>query len=108
MNEDVPVVSAPALVVAEGQSPQAVLDPAKPATTTSEQDRQTRGQRRINVVWESTQAFTTVTVIMALIFAELHAIEATTLKNLALMIAATYYTRTNHTKVGGVESELRR
>lgn len=104
------VVSAPALVVADGQTPASVLDPAKPATTTSEQDRQTHGQRRINLLWETTQAVVAVSVTVTTLGVCAFLVTRDPgsdgafllLGNAFVLVIAMYFNRTNHTKTGGV------
>lgn len=74
-----------------------------PSTTTAEQDRKTAGYRRVNITWEGTQALVTLSVTAATIYAALHGIESSILNNGFLVIVATYYTRTNHTKSSALE-----
>ena len=69
----------------------------------NEQQRKTAGQRRINLVWEGTQAIVTLSVTAATIWTAIHGIESSILNNGFLVIVATYYTRTNHTKSSGTE-----
>lgn len=81
-------------------------------TTTAEQDVMTAGQRRINLIWEATQA--TIAVIVAgatLWVAGSLAIagggnEAAflLLSNVFFMVVSTYFARTNHTRTGGVHT----
>lgn len=77
------------------------------ATTTAEQDRKTAASRRINLTWELTQAIVTLSITAATIYAALHQIDATILNNGFLVIIATYYTRTNHTKSSEMPLERR-
>jgi hypothetical protein len=72
-----------------------------PATTTAEQDTVTAGQRKINFTWEITQAIIAVTVTMALIYVSVSGIEGEELKNAFFLIIGFYFSRTNHTNVGG-------
>lgn len=76
-----------------------------PSTTTSEQDRKTAGQRRINVIWEVTQASVTILITVAAIFCAIQKIDADVLNFAFVAVISTYYARTNHTKVGGVGGE---
>lgn len=62
----------------------------------------TAGQRRINVIWEFTQASLTILITIAVIYAELSGKSSTTLNNGFFAVIATYLARTNHTKIGGV------
>lgn len=79
--------------------------------TTEEQDRQTAGQRRVNILWEVTQAIIAVAVtIGTLIIAGTLVLRGSTdsatafllLSNAFFMIVTSYFQRTNHTRVGGV------
>lgn len=63
---------------------------------------QTAGQRRINIIWEVTQALIAILVTTAVIYTSLKGIEAKTLEAGFFAIVSTYLARTNHTKVGGV------
>jgi hypothetical protein len=76
-------------------------EPASP-TTTSEQDRKSLGQRRVNLIWETTQAFVALMVTGATIYSALQGMESLLLGNAFTLIIALYFVRQNHTKVGGV------
>jgi hypothetical protein len=74
----------------------------------------TAGQRRVNLTWEITQAIvavvlTTGVLIVAgilIIRGDARASDALLLlSNAFFMIISQYFTRTNHTKVGGVQKE---
>lgn len=71
-------------------------------TTTAEQDLVTQGQRRINLIWEATQAVIAITVTGANIYAALAGKESILLGNAFTLIIAIYFVRQNHIKVGGV------
>jgi hypothetical protein len=72
-------------------------------TTTVQQDITTAGQRRINLIWETTQAIIACTVVIAYVIMAIRKIEVpTTLNNLLFVIITFYFARTNHTRVGGV------
>lgn len=71
-------------------------------TTTEEQDTVTAGQRRINIMWETTQALIALMVTAALIYVSVKGIEGEELKNAFFLIIGFYFSRTNHTNVGGV------
>jgi len=108
----IPVVVAPATVV----SPVAARATVAPDTvvaspvTTQEQDRVTLGQRRINVLWEVTQAIVAVLVTAVtlacsatlIIRGEKGAEAFLLMSNAFFVVISTYLTRTNHTKTGGV------
>lgn len=70
--------------------------------TTEEQDTVTAGQRRINIMWETTQALIALMVTAALIYVSVKGIEGEELKNAFFLIIGFYFSRTNHTNVGGV------
>ncbi|HVJ72020.1 MAG TPA: hypothetical protein VM531_11045 [Sphingomicrobium sp.] len=91
-----------------------------PATTTSEQDRSTAGQRRINILWELTQSFIAGLVVMAVLYVSSRMIlsalpgEATMhqiananlafvfLTGVANLVIGFYFGRTNHQRTGGI------
>jgi hypothetical protein len=84
-----------------------------PSVTTFEEDRTTAGQRRINLVWEATQAVIAVAVTLtACVIVVIRAINPQLvpsdngpfmlLASAFSFIVGTYFTRTNHTKTGGV------
>lgn len=86
-------------------------------TSTEEEDRMTAGQRIVNLKWESTQqiiaigfAAASIAVCMYLIIfgsPEMQYVAFTFLTTMAATINQNYFTRTNHTKVGGVKYEGR-
>jgi len=61
------------------------------------------GQRRINLIWETTQATTAVLITLSVIILAAKDIKSELLSNAFLMIIALYFVRTNHVKVGGVQ-----
>lgn len=91
--------------------PNEFIDSPRTATTTSEEDRKTAAQRRINVKWESTQQIIAiaVTIIVLNICAYVVIYGDTTLRlpaflfltNIAVLVIGTYFQRTNHTKSSG-------
>lgn len=97
----------------------AVSEPSRPAQvgdlniaprTTAEQDTMTAGQRRINLLWEWTQAVLAVIVTTSTLFvaAKLALIENDhaaflLLSNAFFSVISVYLTRTNHTRIGGVK-----
>lgn len=92
------------------------------AVTTSEQDRQTAGQRQINVIWETTQMRIALSVIWGSLFvATVLAVAGGVLGTPDLQLAAVvfifgvanlvtgfYFGRTNHQRGGGVDSSNER
>jgi len=81
-----------------------------PSETTSEQDRKTAGQRRVNIIWESTQAAIAITVTGATLYvsAQLALKDAgqtaafLLLSNAFFLVIGFYFGRTNHQRQGGV------
>jgi len=86
------------------------------ATTTSEQDRKSAGQREINLIWENTQMKIALSVIwVALVVAGVLAIMGHWLGSPEVQLAAIvfvfgvanlvtgfYFGRTNHQRSGGI------
>lgn len=115
-NAGLPVVEAPAIVVEPTKkqpAPPKVGDKNAAPTTTAAEDEIKKGQRRVNLIWESTQATLAITVTMATLWvAGSLALQGTTnlgdhgafllLSNAFFAIVSTYLTRTNHTRTGGV------
>lgn len=75
---------------------------SKAPTTTAQEDLTTAGQRRVNIIWETTQAAITILITMAAIYCAVRGIDADVLNFAFVAVISTYYARTNHTKVGGV------
>ena len=78
------------------------LQPSVPPTTTVQEDLVTAGQRRINLIWEWTQAVVTVGITIAAIYCAIFKITADVINYAFIAVVSTYYARTNHTKIGGV------
>jgi len=79
-------------------------------TTTLQQDITHAGQRRINLIWEVTQAGIALTVVVAYVALVIRKVPIpTTLDNLLFVIVTFYFARTNHTRIGGTGvSELQK
>lgn len=73
-----------------------------PPDTTAAEDRTTAGQRRVNLVWELTQAIIAMLIAGATVYAILNDIESAVLSSAFTLVIALYFVRTNHTKTGGV------
>jgi hypothetical protein len=80
-----------------------------PPTTTAQQDITTAGQRRVNLIWEFTQAIIAILIVAANIFVwTSSAIKGSGqtapagLNDSLFVVITFYYTRTNHTRIGGV------
>lgn len=108
-------IEAPAFVVApKAAAPSAQVGDRNIApTTTAAGDLVTAGQRRVNLIWESTQATVAVIVTASTLFVagRLAVKEGgdqaafLLLSNVFFMVVSTYFARTNHTKTGGVKSD---
>lgn len=96
----------------ESPSPtRAAAEKAAATRLSDETSLRTSGQRKINLIWEVTQAIVTVMVVGATLFiAGTLALNDTgdtaaaflLLSNAFFMIVAFYYQRTNHVRTGGV------
>jgi hypothetical protein len=75
-------------------------EPLKPTTTTQE-DLVVAGQRKVNLIWESTQAGVAILITGALIYCEINNIESATIRNGFFLIIGFYFSRTNHQAIGG-------
>lgn len=84
------------------------------STTTSEQDRKTAGQRRINVIWEVTQAVIALAVTGSTLFvaAQLalkdqgQTAAFLLLSNAFFLVVGFYFGRTNHARQGGIGGSI--
>ncbi len=80
-----------------------MTDTELPSTTTVEQNLHTASQRRVNIIWEFTQAFIAIVVTLANVYAALLKIDSQPLNNTFFLVVGFYFGRTNHQRVGGVE-----
>ena len=71
-------------------------------TTTAQEDATTAGQRRINLIWELTQALIAIIVTLAMIGAAFATINSAELHAAFFLIIGFYFSRTNHSAIGGV------
>jgi hypothetical protein len=71
-------------------------------TTTIQEDITTAGQRRVNLIWEYTQAAIAVLVTMALIYIAVEKIDSPEIRDAFFLIIGFYFSRTNHQAIGGV------
>ncbi len=69
------------------------------------------GQRRINLIWERTQAVVALMIVLAnmivgtyqgLIYTEKHIEFPTILSNSLFLVIGFYFSRTNHAAIGGI------
>ena len=83
-------------------------DLSLPATTTSQQDLTTAGQRRVNLLWEYTQAIIAIVVTVCTMAAGAYATfnkwsDTPPVLNISFgMVIGFYFSRTNHTAIGGI------
>jgi hypothetical protein len=93
-----------------GLQPQDTI-PSLPAQTTFQEDLTTAGQRRINLIWEWTQAVIAIMVIGAnmvvgiyqgLVMAENRPEYPIILSSSLFLIVGFYFSRTNHAAIGGI------
>src|SRR5688572_23465111 len=78
-------------------------------TTTTQEDLTTAGQRRVNLIWESTQAAIAVIVIVAnmitCVYMVIHRVPVgdypPVLTAVLFSVIGAYFSRTNHTAIGG-------
>ena len=82
-------------------------EPSIAPTTTSEQDLVTASQRKINLIWEYTQAVIAVSVVLVSLIAALLAMYMGTTQSAFLSfvcgnVVGFYFSRTNHSNVGGL------
>lgn len=75
---------------------------AKASNTTEEDDKVTAGQRRVNILWECTQAIISIMITGAIIFNAMTGIKNEDLTNAFFLIVSMYFVRTNHQRTGGV------
>ena len=80
-----------------------------PPTTTIQQEITLAGQRRVNLIWEYTQAIISLLVVSAnMIVGTVYALTKdhgeypTVLSNTLFLVIGFYYSRTNHAAIGGV------
>lgn len=84
-----------------GKIPAVPNPPLKP-TTTAQEDIVTAGQRRINMIWEVTQALIAVMITASNIYCVFKKIDSGNLDNAFFLIVSMYFVRTNHKLIGGV------
>lgn len=78
-----------------------------PPITTTEEDRHSYGQRRINLIWEVTQAIIAVVVTMATLYVSANLAlknDSQTaafllLSNAFFLVIGFYFSRSNHTRI---------
>ncbi len=82
---------------------------AIPPTTTEQQNLTVAGQRRINLIWEYTQAMVALIVVLANVTAWVVASLTKKsspipegMQNALFLIVGFYFSRTNHAAIGGI------
>jgi len=78
-----------------------------PPTTTEQEDLTHAGQRRVNLIWEYTQAFIAISVVMVSLTAGLIAVKqgrevSAFLSFVCGNVVGFYFSRTNHAAIGGI------
>jgi hypothetical protein len=84
--------------------------PPLPPNTTHQDDLVIAGQRKINLIWEVTQAVIAVTVVLSNMivgtYQGLHGVSGFVmppiLSNSLFLVIGFYFARTNHTNTGGI------
>lgn len=87
--------------------------PSVQPTTTAQEDLTVAGQRRVNLIWEYTQAIIAVIVVLANILAALVNVfdnksseqVPTVLSSSLFLVIGFYFSRTNHQAIGGLGSK---
>lgn len=84
-------------------------DPSVPATTTFQEDLTTAGQRKINLIWEYTQAIIALLVVISTMICGIYAMIHPTIEQIPTIISVAfgtvvgfYFSRTNHAAIGGI------
>lgn len=71
-------------------------------TTTEAEDTTTEGQRKVNLIWELTQAGISVLITGAVVYCAVQRIPSDNLANAFFLIIGFYFSRTNHQAIGGI------
>lgn len=77
-----------------------------PPTTTEQEDFITAGQRRVNLIWEATQATIAIMITGAIIYNSIKQIDSPVLNNAFFLIVSMYFVRTNHKLIGGIGPKI--
>lgn len=83
-------------------NPDIQSEQSKSPTTTLQQDLTTAGQRRVNLVWEFTQAGVALAITLAVIYCSIIKSTSPELTNAFFLIIGFYFSRTNHQAIGGI------
>lgn len=76
------------------------------ANTTQQEDITKAGQRRINLIWELTQACIAISITIAVIYCATKKIDTPVLNNAFFLVVSMYLVRTNHKLIGGIGDKL--
>jgi hypothetical protein len=76
--------------------------PSVAPTTTIQEDLTTAGQRRVNIIWEGTQAAIAILVTIAFLYCEVTKVDSTAVKMGFMLVIGFYFSRTNHSAIGGI------
>lgn len=78
-------------------------------TTTEQEDLVVAGQRRVNLIWEFTQAFIAIVVVLSNMIAAIYNVflgknidVPVLLSSSLFLIIGFYFSRTNHQAIGGI------
>lgn len=71
-------------------------------TTTEQEDLVVAGQRRVNLIWEFTQAFIAILVTASFLYCEIKGIDSEAVNMTFALVIGFYFSRTNHSSIGGV------
>ena len=107
--EPVPVVMAQSAATTITKGDRLTLTP----TTTEAQDaaaeghrlaetKTTQGQRRINLIWETSQAAIALIITLSIAYCAINEISSQDLTNAFFLIVGFYFSRVNHQAIGGV------
>lgn len=80
--------------------------PSLPPNTTAQEDVVTAGQRRVNLIWEFTQAIIAVIITGSVVYCAIKRIDNDVLENAFFLIVSMYFIRTNHTLIGGLGPKI--
>ena len=73
-----------------------------PPNTTIQEDITTDRQSRINLIWEITQATIAILITSAMLYMGIKTINNETVTNAFFLIVGFYFSRTNHSAIGGI------
>lgn len=62
----------------------------------------TAGQRRINMIWEFTQATIAILITVAFVYCEIKKVDSIAVRMGFSLIIGFYFSRTNHAAIGGI------